>query len=500
MPKGRGFVLHFLMHGVRLFLLFAALCCSLLVAAQVTWRTDSLMNTWPVRQRITELGGTVGRGVVRAVDTRDLYDDLKREAPSIPVFADSNVVLYTDLYGEPLRDHFRVLLGMSEAYFPMIEKELAQSGLPADLKYLPMALSAMNAMAGSTNGRAGLWMLSYPVALRYGLRVSAGMDERHDDVKSTLAAGRYLQVLHARYKDWGLAIMAFACGPANVTRAQQRTGGATDYRTLYPHFTEEEQEVLPLLMAFIHLTANADHLGLEPITILPWEPVDTLVAERDQRLSVIAQVLQVPLPRLRSINPVLCGDQVPLGHRFHLPRLMSERYRAMRDSIPRTEAALAQDRAKEQVPEEGEWVTVTIEKSIRYTVRRGDNLSTIAARHHVTVGQLKKWNGLSGDRINAGRKLLIKVKKRERIRTTEPDPQLPEDEGPTNQVPGNGDAHVHQEPTTEARGFTTYTVRSGDSLYAIAGRFPGVSAQHLMEANGISTRIHPGQTLRIPRP
>ncbi|MCB0767946.1 MAG: lytic transglycosylase domain-containing protein, partial [Flavobacteriales bacterium] len=264
------------MRGVRSFLLPLALLYMGVAPAQVTWRTDSLMNTWPVRQHMAELGSTAGRGVVRAVDTRNLYDDLKREAPSIPVFADSNVVLYADLYGEPLRDHFRVLLGVSEVYFLMIEKELVRQGLPADLKYLPMALSAMNSLAGSTNGRAGLWMLTYPVALRYGLQVTAAVDERHDDVKSTMAAGRYLMDLHARYKDWGLTIMAFTCGPANITRAQQRTGGATDYRTLYPHFTEEEQEVLPQLMAFIHLSAQAERLGLEPIAVLPWEPADTL--------------------------------------------------------------------------------------------------------------------------------------------------------------------------------------------------------------------------------
>jgi len=200
------------------------------------------------------------------------------------------------------------------------------------------------------------------------------------------------------------------------------------------------------------------------------------------------------------LNPTLCNDQVPLGQAFHLPRLMGERYVALRDSIPRTEAALAQDREKEQEAGEEEWTTVTVEKSIRYTVRSGDNLSLIAARHHVTVGQLKKWNGLTSDRINAGRKLLIKVKKRERIKVNEPEPQLPEEEGPTNQVPAGADAHVQQEATSAASSFTTYTVRSGDSLYTIAEHYPGISAQHLMEVNGITARIHPGQTLRIPQP
>jgi hypothetical protein len=132
------------------------------------------MNTWAGETAHGRSGLQPGPGVVRAVDTENLYEDLRREAPGIPVFADSNVVLYADLYGEPLREHFRVLLGVSQVYFPMIEKELERcKGLPNALKYLPMALSAMNTQAGSSNGGSRrLWMLTYPVAMRYGLTVT----------------------------------------------------------------------------------------------------------------------------------------------------------------------------------------------------------------------------------------------------------------------------------------------------------------------------------------
>ena len=176
-------------------ILLCALLCGNAVEAQLTWRTDSLMNTWAVKQRMAEVGSNVGRGVVRAVDTDNLYADLKREAPGIPVFADTTVVMYADLYGEPLREQFRVLLGVSQVYFPMIEKELSLQGLPQELKYLPMALSAMNTQASAVNGRGGLWMLTYPVAMRYGLTMTGNVDERHDDVKSTMVAGRYLKDL-----------------------------------------------------------------------------------------------------------------------------------------------------------------------------------------------------------------------------------------------------------------------------------------------------------------
>ncbi|TXI78006.1 MAG: LysM peptidoglycan-binding domain-containing protein [Flavobacteriales bacterium] len=474
---------------------------SVVAQAQVTWRTDSLMGTWAVEQRLAELGPTLGRGVVRAVDTEHLYEDLKKEVSTMPVFADSNVVLYADLYGEPLREQFRVLLGLSRVYYPMFAEELAVQGLPTDLVHLPMALSALNSQAASANGRGGLWMLTYPVALRYGLTVNALVDERHDDVLSTKAAVRYLKDLRDRYQDWGLAIMAFACGPANVTRAQLRTGGATDLRTLYPHFTDGEQEVLPLLMAFIHLYARSGELGLEPITIAPREAADTLVSGRAIDLAAVAHVMQLPVARLQALNPVYCSGHVPEGATFLLPRTTTACYVSMRDSMAVAEAALERARSQALAATEEQLVSVVVEKSIRYTVRRGDNLGSIAAKHRVSVKQLKAWNNLRSDRINAGRTLVIKVKKRELVKPSEPEPQLPDGEGsntplplaPMNDHPGGANGP----PVTR---FVSYTVRHGDSLYGIARRFPGLTALHLMELNDIGTVIKPGQELRIPRP
>ncbi|MGB5703181.1 MAG: LysM peptidoglycan-binding domain-containing protein, partial [Polyangiales bacterium] len=40
-------------------------------------------------------------------------------------------------------------------------------------------------------------------------------------------------------------------------------------------------------------------------------------------------------------------------------------------------------------------------------VKHGDALSTIAARHGVTVAQIKEWNGLRGDMIRIGQKLVV---------------------------------------------------------------------------------------------
>jgi membrane-bound lytic murein transglycosylase D len=54
--------------------------------------------------------------------------------------------------------------------------------------------------------------------------------------------------------------------------------------------------------------------------------------------------------------------------------------------------------------------------------------------------------------------------------------------------------------SSAAKGHSTYTVKSGDSFYSIAKNYPGVSAQNIMDYNGLkSSNLKPGMTLKIPQ-
>lgn len=452
------------------------------------------MTTWPVRLAVEEARHASTPGVIRAVDTRDLHAQLQRAVPGIPVFADSNVVRYVNLYGEPRREEFRALLGAAQHYFPLIEGELARQGLPKDLKYLPMAMSAMNTLGGSPSGEAGLWMLNYPVAQRYGLNVSSERDERRDARLATMTAVRYLKDLHTRYKDWSLTIMAFTCGPANVARAQGRTNSSTDYRTLYPHFTEGQRDVLPLLMACIHLSAHAKELGIVPLDVAPMEATDSLRTESELRFAAVATTLGMPLARLRAINPVFCSDRVPAYETFRLPRGEREHFTQLLDSIQRVQQQLR------EAPVVASAVaierTADGREAIHYRVRSGDYLGRIAMRFGVKVSQIKSWNKLRNDRISAGDKLVIYVPSSQRARYERHTGKADDDEPVNRTAPKATGTTSHA--NVPVASFTWYTVQAGDSLYAIARRYPGVEAKDLMKVNGISANIKPGQKLKIP--
>ena len=63
-----------------------------------------------------------------------------------------------------------------------------------------------------------------------------------------------------------------------------------------------------------------------------------------------------------------------------------------------------------------------------------------------------------------------------------------------------GSAPASTGSSQPVKGESTYTVKSGDSFYSIAKDYPGVSAQDIMDFNGLSSSmIKPGMTIRIPK-
>lgn len=105
-----------------------------------------------------------------------------------------------------------------------------------------------------------------------------------------------------------------------------------------------------------------------------------------------------------------------------------------------------------------------------YTVRPGDTLASIAARHGTTVNALVRANGLANpNRIYPGQRLIL----------------------------SGGSASSGSAPTTGTAG--TYTVRAGDTLASIAYRH-GTTVWAIANANGLANPnyLYPGQKLRIP--
>ena len=170
--------------------------------------------------------------------------------------------------------------------------------------------------------------------------------------------------------------------------------------------------------------------------------------------------------------------------------------------------------------------TTSNEKQKYYTVKRGDSLSSIAERFGVTVAQLREWNGIEADNINAGVRIAVDASASRRVSKPEVKTStytvkkgdglgaIAERHGMTLQeirelnglkdnniqagqklkVTGKASEERNEKPEVKT---STYTVKKGDSLGAIAERF-GVTVDQLRELNGIKgNNIQAGQKLKV---
>ena len=133
----------------------------------------------------------------------------------------------------------------------------------------------------------------------------------------------------------------------------------------------------------------------------------------------------------------------------------------------------------EPLPDEGQTVPVAGPSFETYTVKKGDNLWTIAKRSNVSLNELYAVNGLDTTSIlSIGQQLQIPV------------------EGSTATVSAPS-ADTYQ-PTSFNQGSTEYTVKRGDSLSRIANQFD-TSIRAIKAANSLSSDlIRVGDKLVVP--
>lgn len=129
-------------------------------------------------------------------------------------------------------------------------------------------------------------------------------------------------------------------------------------------------------------------------------------------------------------------------------------------------------------------------------VRPGDTLYSLSRRHGVSVNALRSANGLSSDALRPGQQLVLPAA------DTRP-PAATVTARPPRENYETVAVRPVQQPVAEAEAPSDwtrrYTVRQGDSLYAIA-RQNGVKLADLERYNGItdSRRVMPGTELRLP--
>lgn len=298
-------------------------------------------------------------------------------------------------------------------YFPMIEEELINAGLPVELRAMVIIESGLNPLATSKAGAKGLWQFMPRTGKEYGLEINSMVDERCNPLLATRAACKYLKNMYDMYGDWTLAIASYNCGPGNVNKAITRSGGNResykgDFWDIYYNLPRETRSYVPLFMGATYAFAYHKAHGVEYATPPMPLAVDTVMINRPLHLEQVSSTIDVDLELLKMLNPQYTLQIIPATTKSYALTLPTER---LTDFIANEEAIHAKDSIylKEYlVPENIEKKKSTPPPAKYHTVKKGETLGAIARRYGKTVKQLMNWNGIrNANTLRIGQRIRV---------------------------------------------------------------------------------------------
>src|SRR6056297_3744979 len=349
------------------------------------------------------------------------------------------------------------MLTASQFYFPLFEQELDNQNIPLEIKYLAIVESALNPKARSRVGAKGLWQFMYSTGKMYGLDVSSYVDERHDPIMATKAASKYLSRLYGIFGDWDLALAAYNSGPGNVNKAIRRSGGYENYWNIRPFLPRETAGYLPAFLATMYIFEYAEEHELQyKKAERPYFETDTVHVKNMITFDQISKLVDISTEELEMLNPAYKLNIIPKvegkNYTLRLPTAKIGKFVSNEEEIYAF-VKKELDSLEKPLPN-----MVTAQDQIRYRVKSGDYLGKIAERYGVGVSQIKRWNGLRSNNLRIGQRLTIYPKRNANASVK------PKNTPSRTAVAGNGKVHE---------------VQSGDSLWTISRKYPGISIDNL---------------------
>jgi membrane-bound lytic murein transglycosylase D len=458
--------------------------------------TDSLLDIWYTHQMALQVEDEMYDmdSVKFASNVPDevYIERLKKMNSFIQIPYNDIVRNYIIMYSEKMSKRMPYMLGLCKYYMPVFEEIFDQYGLPVELKAMAIIESAMDPRAESRVGAKGMWQFMYHTAKTYDLHVDSFVDERMDPIKSCEAAAQYLLDAYNMFGDWNLAIASYNCGAGNVRKAIKRAGGSRKFWDIWDYLPRETRSYVPAFVGALYTLEYYKEHGLKPEAVGMPTATDTLVINKQLHLKQVSELTGAPLSQLKNLNPQYRHEIIP-GHEreyiLRLPYQYTTSFIELEDTIYRHKAEIFFDPvAIKKIKDAGDGVRII------HKVKNGEYLGKIASKYRVSVAKIKKWNNLKSDNIRVGQNLII----------------YRGGGGPVATESSSGKSATSSASSTSttkktnsaasAKGYTTYTVKSGDSFYSIAKNYPGVSAQNIMDYNGInSSKLKPGMTIKIPK-
>jgi membrane-bound lytic murein transglycosylase D len=454
--------------------------------------TSSMM--WLIQQALYDTTGIVlfKEEELPPADMPDsVYIRRLSAMPSIISLPYNDIVRnYIVYYMQKHPRHSEKMLGLAEYYLPKFEEILDAYNIPLEMKALPIIESALNPVAVSRAGATGMWQFMLATGRRYGLTINTYVDERRDPIASTYAAAKYLTALYSMFQDWTLALAAYNCGEGNVIKAITRSGGKQDYWEIYPYLPKETRNYVPLFVAANYAITYYKEHRLAPALFDLSERIDTFMVNSKLHFEQIANTINIPLVKLRELNPQYKRNVIPGNERPYELRIPSEYTNAFIENerkiyghnetkyfnpdivvnpttISKTNKPAANSSTRS--------TRISDSQQIAHKVKPGESLGIIASQYKVKLGDLYSWNNLTDkSTIYPGQQIVIYGK------SAAPKP-------------------AENKSLNSASGNEYHIVEQGDSFWLITQKY-NVDIDSLLKINNMTknSKLLPGKKILLP--
>ena len=222
--------------------------------------------------------------------------------------------------------HSQTIFMMKRAHrwFPVMEKILAEEGVPDDLKFIAAIESNFDNVV-SPAGAAGYWQFLRTTAQSYGLEVNGYVDERYNVEKATRAACKYFKASFAQLNDWTLVAASYNMGLGGVM-SKMKEQRSNNYYDLY--LNSETHRYVFRILAAKEIFRNPSFYGFNIRPQDYYEPYETFDLEVDYiaNLTDFAIEHNTNLKILKLLNPWLRDSSLPKSGKKYLIKLPREEF------------------------------------------------------------------------------------------------------------------------------------------------------------------------------
>lgn len=485
--------------------------------------------------------------VPQLVNNADLWERIRRGF----VMHELNMPLvqnHEQFYAQK-QDYIKRFVARGSRYLYHIVEELERRNLPTEIALLPIIESAFNPQAASTAKASGMWQFIPSTGSSYGLKQDWHADHRRDVMLSTKAALDYLQRLHGMFNSWELAFAAYNCGEGCVGRAikaNRARGLPTDFASL--NLPIETRNYVPKLIAVKNIVLSPASYGVELTSVNNKPYFSKVPAPAKIDVKLAAKLAEMPVDEFSALNPAFNRPVATSGTGYFLVPtenadlfstnlrlyqslngpmvswqtvaarkgesvdVVARRYGMTGSYLRATGGPFAERKGKflrpatfmvpmagqakvmtamfdkkvalknsqggvessTQVVEPATVVTDAPKTRTTYRVARGDTLHSISSRTGASVQALRDLNQLTGNNLKVGQQLtLITAANNEPVAVAESN---------TAKM-----SRVVAAAPKRAIKPALYTVRNGDTLFAIANKF-NVPMDNLVRWNRLKSK------------